>query len=132
MNTLKFWLVQIISVALIGLVFGGVPAFAGDDLDDQKWHDKWQDKWDKKIAKHDKKMAKHADKKNYEQWHDKMNAKMTRWQDKFDRKMAKHYAKHHADDGTGPSCSRETPDLCTTVELCEGAGGMWFNGCMFP
>jgi len=31
-----------------------------------------------------------------------------------------------------PSCSSENPELCTTQELCDAAGGIWFNECIFP
>ncbi len=59
MRKTNFWLVQILMVAIVGLVMGGSPALAFDDA-------KWHAMYDKKVAKHidkngswAKKLAKH-------------------------------------------------------------------------
>ncbi len=110
MKTAKFWLVQIVMVAIVSLAFGS-PVFADkSDAKDQKWHEKLEKKFNKKMEKHPEK----ADK----------------WQEKYDKKLAKHNAKHHADD-PGPVCSQETPELCNP-DTCVEPIGIWFNGmCMF-
>ena len=126
---------QLMMLVMFSLVFGPL-VFADNDSDDDdgkrwhqkshhddddgfndgKWHDKWQAKLDKKTAKYQKKLAKHANHRRSQEWQEKKNVKFTKWQEKHEKKLARHNAKHHTDVVPTPAPTSEP--VCTA----------WFNG----
>jgi len=131
MKKAKFWMFQLMMLAMFSLVFGS-PAFADNDhgkrwhqkshhdyydgFKDQRWHDKWQAKLDRKTAKYQKKLTKHANHRRSQKWQEKKKIKFAKWQEKHEKKLARHNAKYHADIVPTPAPTSEP--VCIS----------WFNG----
>ncbi len=117
MKRAKFWMCQIVIVAIVGLALGS-PALAHNDdgFDDYKWHKKFDKKWDKKMAKLSNKLSDKPVK--YARKHDKL-------QKKYEKKLAKHYSKHPEFHPTGgvftPPPAPETTSCVDTVQRVNGA-----------
>ncbi|MEE8268994.1 MAG: hypothetical protein V3R23_03160 [Nitrospinaceae bacterium] len=128
MKKAKFWMCQIVMVAIVGLVLGS-PALAHNDndddgFDDYKWHEKFEKKFGKKYAKlydklSDKKPAKYARK----------HAKLEK---KYEKKLAKHYRKHpevHPTGGVSTFVPAPEPEP-TCVDTIQRVNGAFMTVCL--
>ena len=118
MRKTKFWLIQIMMVAIVSLVLGS-PVFADDDDDDddgrrsyQQW--KYDDDDDDDDGFNDEKWHARLDK-----WYDrkmyKRPGKAAKWERKYDRKLARHNAKYHGSETVLEPAPEPTPDPTNCV-----------------
>ncbi len=105
MKKTKFWLIQIVMVAVFSLTFGS-PVFATPP----------------NHASSDNTVV--ATESGDEMTHGEMN--------RLENANLDSGKAEWKNADPVPACGPENPELCTTQELCEAAGGMWFNVCVFP